>query len=63
MAFTQSDLDKIDTAIASGVSRVKYADGSEVQYRSFDDMLNARARIADSLSPPATNSRTVLVTM
>ena len=63
MAFVQSDLDKINAAIGSGVGRVKYADGSEIQYRTMDDMLRARQMIVDALTPPANSSRVSLVTM
>lgn len=49
MAFSQADLDAIDRAIASGAQRVRYPDGSEIQYRTMDEMERARARHALAL--------------
>ena len=48
MAFSQTDLDAIDAAIASGALRVKYKD-REVQYQSLADLLSARSVIANAL--------------
>ena len=48
MAFTRSDLDVIDAAIASGALKVKYKD-REVQYQSLTDLLTAKALIAKEL--------------
>jgi len=48
VAFTQSDLDKIERAIAEGALTVKYSD-KEVTYRSIDDLLKARDVIRRSL--------------
>lgn len=42
MAWTQSDLDKIDSAIASGVKQVTFADGRSRTYQNVDQMLAAR---------------------
>jgi hypothetical protein len=53
MAFTQSDLDRINAAIASGTTEVRYADGSTVKYRSLDDMMRTRDMIAAEVTPPA----------
>ena len=64
MAFTQSDLDTIRTAIASGALEVAYADGSKVKYRDLNDMLRTRDMIAAEVSPPPStgnNSRVSLV--
>jgi hypothetical protein len=41
MAFTQTQLDAVETAIASGELKVMF-DGREVIYRSIDDLLKAR---------------------
>lgn len=49
MAFTQSDLDAINATIARGEKRVAYADRA-VEYRSLDEMLQARAVIAAELA-------------
>jgi hypothetical protein len=49
MAFTQTDLDNLDAAIASG-HRVVHAEGRRVEYGSVDDMLRARAHIAGQIA-------------
>jgi hypothetical protein len=41
MAYTQTQLDALDAAIASGELIVKY-DGREVTYRSIDQLIKAR---------------------
>lgn len=57
--YTQATLDALDEAIASGHLRVKYAD-KEVQYRSMDELLRARAHVAKQLGQ--TNSRQRILT-
>jgi hypothetical protein len=42
MAWTQSDIDTIERAIAGGELRVRFPDGSEVQYQTTSEMLKAR---------------------
>lgn len=42
MAWTQTDLDALETAIATGAMKVRYADGREVTYRSLADMRSLR---------------------
>jgi hypothetical protein len=44
MAWTITDLSLLETAIAQGATRVKYAD-KEVEYRSLTDMLRLREQI------------------
>lgn len=46
--LTQTDLDKLDKAIALGVLRVTYSSGT-VEYQSIDAMLKARAFVAGQL--------------
>lgn len=53
MALTQSDLDTLDRAIASGAQEVRFQDRTVV-YRSTQDMLDARSLLANQLSTPAT---------
>ena len=50
MAFNQTDLEAIQTAIGSGVLRVRYADGREVTYQSLDDLMKAERRILDAIA-------------
>ncbi len=49
MAFTQSDLDAINEAIASGALEVRYQD-KLTRYRGIDDLLKAKAVIEDELA-------------
>lgn len=48
MAYSQTDLDAIEEAIASGALKVKYAD-KEVTYRSLDEMMKVRDLIRRKL--------------
>ena len=48
MAWTQSDLDAIDRAIASGELSVAYQD-KRVLYRSMEELVQARGLIAGAL--------------
>ena len=43
MAFTSADLSTLDSAIASGVLKVRFGDGREVTYASTQALLQARA--------------------
>lgn len=52
MAFTQTDLDTLDRAIASGELTVRVGDRL-VTYQSFDDMSKRRALIASSIASAA----------
>lgn len=56
MAWTQTDLDALDAAIATGARRVTY-DGHTVEYHSMDDMLKARAMMRRALGKTATAQR------
>ena len=53
MAFTQSQLDALQEAYASGTTRVTI-DGRTVEYRSLDDLSKAIARIERSLGQGST---------
>jgi hypothetical protein len=57
MAYAQSDLDRLDAAIASGVLVVKYADGSTVTYRSLDELRTARGIVAAAMTANASQTR------
>lgn len=52
MAYSQSDLDRIRTAIARGEKSVQFADRL-VTYRSVDELLEAEARIERALTAAA----------
>ena len=49
MAFTQTDLDNINAAIATGELSVE-VNGRKVVYRSMNDLLKARSTIESDLS-------------
>ncbi len=49
MAWQQSDLDKLNAAIASGVRAVTFADGRKTEYQNLDQMLAARRVISAEL--------------
>lgn len=42
MPLTQTDLDAINRAIASGELTIRKADGAQVTYRSMDELIKAR---------------------
>ena len=46
MSFTQTDLDRLDAAIASGRLSVRDADGNSTTYRSMAELLKAREMVA-----------------
>lgn len=57
MAFTSQDLAAIDAAISSGELSIRSADGKLVTYRSVDELLKARALVAQSLAAQANPCR------
>ena len=56
MAWTQTDIDALKAAIASGALFVQYADKS-IRYQSTKDMLSALAAMALPTINPATSAR------
>lgn len=52
MAYTQTQLDALDEAIASGTLVVMY-DGKRVEYRSLDELMRARRIVERGLSGAA----------
>jgi len=59
MAFTQKHLDAVEEAIARGEKVVRYTDRN-VEYRTVDELLQARDQIRTSLlSSAAPRSRVV----
>lgn len=58
MAFTQSQLDAIESAIGDGTLTVKYAD-KEVTYRSLNEMLRIRDLIKQSLGQTSSSASRV----
>ena len=60
MAFSQGQLDAVETAIASGVLRVSY-EGKSSEFRSLDDLIRVRGLIRRALGLDANVSATVIV--
>ncbi|SEQ48882.1 hypothetical protein SAMN05216548_10524 [Faunimonas pinastri] len=58
--WTQADLAAIDAAIATGASRVRFADNREVFYRSLAEMRSVRRDIAAALGGTVTAPRVTL---
>lgn len=56
MAYTSTDLDAINAAIASGELTVKH-NGREVTYRSMDDLLKAKRTIESELASAESGGR------
>jgi len=56
MAFSQVQLDALESAIAEGTLTVKYAD-KLVTYRSLDEMIRIRELIRQSMGGPGFVSR------
>lgn len=53
MAFTQTDLDAVNAAVASGELKIEVA-GRMVTYRSIDELIKARDLIQAELAATAT---------
>ena len=51
-SLTQSDIDKLEKAIARGVTRVEYSNGA-VSYQSTSDMLKALAYAKNAIATAA----------
>jgi hypothetical protein len=49
VSYSQSDLDALDAAIKSNLLEVEMA-GRRVRYRSMDELMTARAHVAQQLS-------------
>lgn len=57
MAYTDTDLQAVEAAIASGERRVQFADGRSVEYRSVAELKDARALIRAELATAMTGRR------
>jgi len=56
MALTQTDLEALDSAIATGELTVEF-DGRRVTYRGVPELLQSRAHVAAVLSAQATTGQ------
>ncbi len=61
MAFTATDLTTIETALATGALRVRYADGREVTYQTADEMLRVRAAMQAEINATAVSPTSRMV--
>jgi len=59
VAWTQSDLDAIERALAQGTKRVEYQD-KEVEYHSLTELMKLRATIRAELGVNSGKSQNVL---
>lgn len=57
MAFTQSDIDNLKSAIASGEKRVRLSDGRETEYRDVPALLSALALAEAEVAQAAGTAR------
>ena len=60
MAWSQSDIDTLKAAIASGARKVKYGygpDAQEVEYRSLDEMRQVLADMLAEVNPASAPAR------
>jgi hypothetical protein len=49
MAWSQADLDAIDTALKSNLRKVTFADGRSTEYQNADQMLAVRREVKAEL--------------
>lgn len=64
MSYSQSDLDTLDAAIASGAREVEFGAGPDkrkVGFRSLDEMLRTRRLIAADVSPSSVSPRVTFI--
>lgn len=49
MAYTQTDLNRLQAAIADPARKVRFEDGREVEYRTMAELQNAIAMVSADL--------------
>lgn len=54
MAYTDTDLQAIESAIATGERRVSFSDGRSIEYRTVDELIRARGLIRSEIEAAAT---------
>ncbi|WP_375455725.1 phage head-tail joining protein [uncultured Methylobacterium sp.] len=59
--WTSADLASLDKAIATGATKVRFADNREVTYRSLADMRSIRKEIVEALTGSVPIARTTFV--
>jgi len=53
MAWTQTDIDTLKTAIATGALTVRYSDGTSTTYRTLEEMREIQAIMEKEVSEDA----------
>lgn len=53
MAWTQPDIDAVDTALKNGIKKVTFADGRSREYQSTEEMLKLRTQMKAELAASA----------
>lgn len=61
MAVTQADIDALQKAMVSGALKVRYPDGSEVTYRSMEEMRQAFAQAQAAIAPQSVPASRLVV--
>ncbi|WP_419808378.1 phage head-tail joining protein [Sphingomonas sp.] len=56
MPYQQSDLDKLDAAILTGVKKVTFADGRGTEFHSLDEMRRLRSDVKAELAASASQT-------
>jgi len=62
MAWTQTDLDAIEAALASGELTIQHSDGRRITYRTIQELKAARALVKGELTPPTVARQRRIVT-
>ncbi len=62
MAWTQTDIDRLDAAIASGELTVQHSDGRRITYRSIGELKAARAMVQREVNPPTAPRQRRIIT-
>ena len=62
MAWTQTELDAIDAASASGELTVQHSDGRRITYRTVQELKAARAMVSAEVNPPTVASQRRIIT-
>jgi hypothetical protein len=57
MAFQQSDLDKLDSAMLTGVRKVIFADGRSTEFHSLAEVRALRADVKAELAAAASQTQ------
>lgn len=61
MAWTQADLDALETAIKTGVRKVTYRDGRTTEFRDLAEMLTTRTLMLQSLDSTKIRKSVILM--